>query len=238
MTWKTSAQQLDPSKCPRHVAIIMDGNGRWAKARGLPRLAGHRAGAESVRAVVRAAATCGVSTLTLYAFSTENWARPASEVRGLMRLLVMSLKREVRALDAHGVRLKAVGRLEALPADVRRQLQRCEAELESHRRLTLVLALNYGGRQDILDAVNRLRALGKGPVTEEMLAAHLSTAGMPDPDLMIRTSGEHRLSNFLLWQSAYAEMYFTPIFWPDFREPQFVDALKDFQSRHRRFGGL
>ncbi len=229
--------QLDRSRMPRHVAVIMDGNGRWARRRGLPRLLGHRAGAESVREIVRASGEFGISVLTLYAFSTENWQRSPAEVRGLMGLLVRTLRREVKELDSHGVRLRPIGRLEGLPGDVRRELDRTVDRLSKNKGLLLQLALNYGGRQEIVDAA-RAAVQGGEALTEESLSRRLYTAGVPDPDLLIRTSGEFRLSNFLLWQSAYAEIYVTPVFWPDFRRPELTQALLDYQRRERRFGAV
>lgn len=228
---------LDPARVPAHVAVIMDGNGRWAQRRGKPRLWGHRAGAESVRAVVRAAGDAGVKVLTLYAFSTENWSRSAGEVNGLMALLVGTLRREIRRLDENNVRLRAIGRLDGLPAAVRAGLKKAITALADNTGLVLTLALNYGGRQEIVDAARRVAAAGEA-ITEESLARRLYTADLPDPDLMIRTSGEYRLSNFLLWQSAYTELYVTPVLWPDFREGEFYEALLDYQRRERRFGGV
>lgn len=227
---------LDRARLPRHVAIIMDGNGRWAKGRGLPRLMGHRAGAESVREIVRAAGQMGIGTLTLYAFSTENWQRSPLEVQGLMRLLVHTLRNEAKELHKNGVRLHAVGRTDGLPGPVRKELDRTIEFLSTNRGLHLNLALNYGGRQEIVDAA-RAVVRGGEDLTEETLARRLYTAHSPDPDLLIRTSGEFRLSNFLLWQSAYAEIYVTPTFWPDFRRRELVLALLDYQRRERRFGG-
>lgn len=227
---------LNPDRVPAHVAVIMDGNGRWAQRRGKPRLWGHRAGAESVRAVVRAAGSAGVKALTLYAFSTENWSRSAGEVNGLMALLVGTLRREVRSLNENNVRLQAIGRLEGLPGTVRAGLKRAIGALAGNTGLLLTLALNYGGRQEIVDAARAAVAAGEA-ISEESLSRRLYTAGLPDPDLLIRTSGEFRLSNFLLWQSAYTELYVTPVLWPDFRENEFIDALLDFQQRERRFGG-
>lgn len=229
-------QRLDRARIPRHVAVIMDGNGRWAKKRGLPRLMGHRAGTESVREIVRAAGEVGVGVLTLYAFSTENWQRSAQEVRGLMRLLVHALRREVKELQKNNVRLGAIGRLDGLPADVQSTLRESISALQHNTGLRLQLALNYGGRQEIVDAVNTLLRSGATSVDEKSLSAHLYAADFPDPDLVIRTSGEFRLSNFLLWQSAYAELYVTPVFWPDFRRQEFYEALLNYQSRERRFG--
>ena len=220
---------------PQHVAIIMDGNGRWAKKRGLPRLWGHKAGADSVREIVRAAGERGIAVLTLFAFSTENWSRPVSEVRGLMALLVRTLRREGPLLHRQGVRLRAIGRVDALPLAVRNELKRTMALLAENRGLVLNLALNYGGRQEIVDAARAVVAAGE-PLSEESLGRRLSTGSQPDPDLLIRTSGEYRLSNFLLWQCAYTEIHVTPVLWPDFRRAQFDEALLDYQRRDRRFG--
>jgi undecaprenyl diphosphate synthase len=231
-------------KLPRHIAIIMDGNGRWARKRGLPRVAGHRVGLESVRAMVKACSALKVQYLTLYAFSAENWRRPRTEVSFLMGLLKTYLRRELRELHANGVRLQAIGRLTALPAAAREELALAMRKTRSNRGLVLTLAINYGGRQEILDAAMRYtRAVKAGKAKasglgEEDFAAYLDTAGMPDPDILIRTSGEYRLSNFLPWQSAYSELYITPILWPDFRRPQLLEALTDFQARERRFGDI
>ena len=218
----------------------MDGNGRWAKARGLPRLAGHRAGVESVRECVRACGQLGVKYLTLYSFSTENWLRPKEEVQELMKLLSWALSRETLELDKNKVRLRAIGRLDGLPQAVRDQLAKSITDLDGNKGLTLTLALNYGARQEIVDAANTLIAAGAKEITEESLAAALYTGanGIPDPDLVIRTSGEMRLSNFLMWQAAYAELYVTPVFWPDFRRPHLEEAIADFGKRQRRFGGI
>jgi len=229
---------LDPAKLPRHVAVIMDGNGRWAAKRGLPRVAGHKAGVDSVRAIVRAAGELGIETLTLYSFSTENWLRPAEEVGELMKLLSWALNKETLELDKNNVRLSAIGRLEALPEAVRRELEGAIVRLQDNDGLNLVLALNYGGRQEILDAANRALAAGAKTLDEETIAENLYTADLPELDLMIRTSGEMRLSNFLLWQAAYAELHITDVLWPDFRKEHLVAALEDFQKRDRRFGGL
>jgi undecaprenyl diphosphate synthase len=215
----------------------MDGNGRWAKKRGLPRLAGHKAGVESVREIVRCAGELGIQYLTLYSFSTENWLRPATEVQQLMKLLSWVLKRETLELGKNNVRLRAIGRLDGLPAAVRHELEAAVDRLKGNTGLTLNLALNYGGRQELVDAVNSLMKKG-GRVNEEDISGALYTAGTPDPDLLIRTSGEMRVSNFLLWQIAYAELYVTPVLWPDFRRAHLVEALAAFRERHRRFGGL
>lgn len=220
---------------PRHVAVIMDGNGRWAAARGLPRIAGHKAGVDSVRAIVRAAGELGVSALTLYSFSTENWLRPADEVGELMKLLSWALKIETLELDKNNVRLGAIGRIEGLPPAVQKELATAIDRLKDNTGLRLTLALNYGGRQEIVDAVNRAKA---AVIDEATIEKHLYTADLPELDLVIRTSGEMRLSNFLLWQAAYAELHVTPVLWPDFRKEHLAAALEDFRSRDRRFGGL
>jgi len=216
----------------------MDGNGRWAAKRSLPRIAGHKAGVDSVRAIVRAAGELGIQTLTLYSFSTENWLRPAEEVGELMKLLSWALNKETLELDKNNVRLSAVGRLEALPDAVRTELHGAIARLKDNTGLNLVLALNYGGRQEILDAANKAISSGTKLLDEASIADNLYTANLPELDLMIRTSGEMRISNFLLWQVAYAELHVTPVLWPDFRKEHLEAALEDFQKRDRRFGGL
>jgi undecaprenyl diphosphate synthase len=227
---------------PRHVAIIMDGNGRWAKQRGLPRLEGHRVGAESVRAIVRACGELGIEYLTLYAFSSENWSRPKAEVTALMHLLEFYLQREVAELDKSNVRLAAIGRIHELPESSQRQLHKSIEALKKNTGLTLVLALSYGGRAEIVDAVRSVArdvktgALDIADITEETISKRLYTRDMPDPDLLIRTSGEMRISNFLLWQISYAEIHVTETPWPDFRKPQLLAALEDYGKRHRRFG--
>jgi undecaprenyl diphosphate synthase len=237
-------QPPDPSRLPRHVAIIMDGNGRWARKRGLPRVAGHKVGLESVRAMVRACSSWGITHLTLYAFSTENWRRPADEVSFLMKLLQLYLKRELKELHENRVRLNAIGRLQDLPAAARAELKRSVARTAKNDGLTLTLALNYGGRQDIVDAAKKALALVKrgklaaAKLDEALFGSLLSTRDLPEVDLVIRTSGELRLSNFLLWQTAYAEVYFTPTLWPDFRQAQLAEALHDFARRERRFGDV
>ncbi len=216
----------------------MDGNGRWAKKRGLPRLFGHREGTKSVRNIVEAAGQAGVNVLTLYAFSTENWTRPKDEVSGLMKLLIGTLKREEAHLHKNNVRLATIGDIDKLSTAVQEQLEKTKKSLAANTGLTLVLALNYGGRQEIVRAVNTMIKKGSRSITEQDLSAHLDTALWPDPDLLIRTSGENRISNFLLWQIAYAELVVTPVLWPDFRRPHFYQAIADYQSRDRRFGGV
>ncbi len=233
-----------PAAVPRHVAIIMDGNGRWAKQRGLPRVEGHRQGAESVRAIVRAAGEAGVKFLTLYAFSVGNWNRPRSEVETLMKYLARYLKNEIGELDSNNVRLEAIGQIGRLPENVRKQLDATQAALAKNTGLTLILALSYGSRTEITDAVREIAAevksgrLEPAAITEQTIADHLYTRGTPDPDLLIRTSGELRVSNFLLWQISYAEFVLTDTLWPDFRKPQFLAALEEYARRHRRFGKL
>jgi undecaprenyl diphosphate synthase len=219
---------------PRHVAIIMDGNGRWAEARGLPRVAGHREGAEAVRALVRTARRIGVPALTLYAFSMQNWARPAEEVAALMHLLVQFLESERGEMRDNAIRLNAIGDLRRLPPEVRAQLELVMGETRANRGMILTLALSYGGREEIVQAARA--AAAAGPVDEAALEAQLWTNGLPELDLVLRTSGERRFSNFLLWQAAYAELYFTDVLFPDFRDEAFLLALEDFQGRQRRFG--
>ena len=225
---------------PDHVAIIMDGNGRWARRRGQPRLAGHRAGTENIRRIIQRFADYGVSYLTLYAFSTENWERPRYEVRGLMTLLSRFLKRETRHLHENGVRLLHLGDLDPLSPGLQQQV-RDAIELTKHnQRMTLAIAFNYGGRAEIVEAVRSIVAAGIPPeeIDEDVVRAHLSTTGLPDPDLIIRTAGEMRISNFLLWQGAYAEFCFTPVYWPDFDIQHIDDALLVYSQRKRRFGAL
>lgn len=234
----------DPSaKVPRHIAIIMDGNGRWAKERGWPRLKGHEQGANSVERASEACIAEGVEFLTLYAFSTENWKRPAHEVSGLMMLLERFLAEKVAMMKENGVRLATIGRMDDLPAPVRKRLDRAIAETAHNTKLTLTLALNYGGRDEIVDAVRSIArevtsgTLDPAAITAETLSSHLYTAGMPDPDLLIRTSGEMRLSNFLLWQLSYTEIHVTPRLWPDFGAKDLRVAIADYQARDRRYGG-
>ncbi len=227
---------------PRHVAIIMDGNGRWAAARSLPRVAGHRAGAQAVRRTIEAAIRHGVPWLTLYAFSSENWRRPAAEVLDLTGLLRHYLRNEVAELAREGVRLRFIGELTRFPADIQAELARAEAETAGNARLNLVIALSYGARGEIVEAARRVAAavrdgrLDAAALTEDGFGALLETAGFPDPDLIVRTSGEQRLSNFLLWQAAYAEFVFLDTLWPDFGETEFAAALAAFARRERRFG--
>jgi undecaprenyl diphosphate synthase len=225
---------------PRHVAIIMDGNGRWANERGLPRLAGHRAGTQNIRRIIEGCVEFGVEVLTLYAFSTENWRRPNAEVSGLMAILGEVIDRETAELHANGVRLRHIGRLDGLPPHLQQRV-RYAVDLTRHNtRLTVNVAFNYGGRAEIVEAARRLIRAGARPedVDEEVFGAHLYTGGMRDPDLIIRTAGEMRLSNFLLWQAAYAEYWCTPIYWPDFGKEEFLQALRDFARRERRYGSV
>ncbi|MEZ5031747.1 MAG: isoprenyl transferase [Saprospiraceae bacterium] len=234
--------QIDMTRLPRHVAIIMDGNGRWAKAHGQPRVFGHRNGVKSVREVTEAAAEIGVQYLTLYAFSTENWGRPASEVNALMRLLVQTIRKEIKTLQDNQIRLQTIGDHSRLPAKTAQALLEAIEATRENTRMTLILALNYSAKWELTEATRRIaRKVSSGQldpdqITEQTIAEHLNTAGLPDPELLIRTSGETRISNFLLWQIAYAELVFTPVMWPDFRRPDFYQALLDFQHRERRFG--
>jgi undecaprenyl diphosphate synthase len=227
---------------PRHVAVIMDGNGRWARERGLPRVEGHRRGAESVREIVRVSGELGIDYLTLYAFSIENWNRPKTEVSALMRLLEFYLKQEIAELNRNNVRLTAIGRLHELPASAQRQLEKSIEALKKNTGLTLVLALSYGGRAEIVDAVRSIcrevegKRLDVTDIDEKVISQHLYTRAIPDPDLLIRTSGEMRVSNFLLWQISYAEIYVTETLWPDFRKAEYMKALEDYGGRSRRFG--
>ena len=233
---------LAKATIPTHVAIIMDGNGRWAKQRHLPRVEGHRNGVESVRAVVRAAGEAGVKYLTLYAFSVENWNRPKDEVDTLMKYLARFLKSEIGELNRNNVRLDAIGQIYRLPEFVQDQLAKTKAALAKNNGLTLILALSYGGRTEIVDAARAMAQKAKdgrlepAEINEQLLSQHLYTCHYPDPDLLIRTSGEMRISNFLLWQISYAELVVTPTLWPDFRKPQFFEALEEYTRRHRRFG--
>ena len=238
----TPEELIARGNIPRHVAIIMDGNGRWAKARGVPRLMGHRAGRESVREVVRGCAALGVDVLTLYTFSVENWQRPAREVSALMTILRQTLKSERRELRENNVRLQVIGRVNDLPAIVRDEIARTQDHLSACDGMLLNLALSYSGRAEIVDGVRRLLAdarahrLDPARVDDELFASYLYTGGLPDPDLLIRTSGEMRISNFLLWQLAYTELWITDTLWPDFRRRHLFEAIADFQRRDRRFG--
>jgi len=229
---------------PQHVAIIMDGNGRWARQRGLPRLKGHEAGAESVRTAIRTCKECGIRYLSLYAFSVENWVRPRSEIRGLMRLLRHFLKEREYELHENRVRLRVSGRLSDFPDDVQRELARVEEATGVYDEGQLILCLSYGGRTEIAHAAREIARLARDgrldpdTVDEDTVASHLYLPDVPDPDLMIRTSGEMRISNFLLWQLSYAELYITSVMWPDFREEAFHEAIAEYGRRHRRFGDI
>jgi undecaprenyl diphosphate synthase len=235
------SSELEPlERVPAHVAIIMDGNGRWAKERGLPRVAGHRAGTENIRRILTACVDFGVKALTIYAFSTENWGRPASEVQGLMRLFAEVIDRETNALLRQGVRIQHLGRVEGIPDRLREKTLKAVEATRHNDRLVLNVAFNYGGRAEIVTAVQRILAEGVAPqdVTEELISRHLYTAGQPDPDLVIRTAGEMRLSNFLIWQTAYAEYYSTPVYWPDFDKEELYKALQTYSHRDRRYGRI
>ncbi|HEX9617335.1 MAG TPA: isoprenyl transferase [Anaerolineales bacterium] len=235
----TLKKQTDlPERVPTHIAIIMDGNGRWALSRGLPRLAGHRAGTENLRRVIEACVEFGVKYLTIYAFSTENWGRPLEEVQGLMRILEDVIDRELQELHKQGVQLRHIGRLDRLRPSLREKVLNAIEYTKNNTRLVLNVAFNYGGRDEIVCAIQRMIADGvkAEEVTDAMVSQYLFTAGEPDPDLIIRTSGELRGSNFLIWQGAYSEWYFTPTYWPDFGKEELGRALEEFSQRERRYG--
>ena len=235
-------QQIDLERLPQHIAIIMDGNGRWAKERGKQRIFGHQSAIQSVREVSEASAELGVSYLTLYAFSTENWNRPLAEVSGLMSLLAQTIKNEITTLNKNSIKLNAIGDLKSLPKSNYDQLMQAIDNTSHNTRMTLTLALSYSGRWDLTQASRRMAqdvAEGKlkpEEISDNTLSSYLSTAGMPDPELLVRTSGEERISNFLLWQLAYSELYFTPKYWPDFRKADLYEAILNYQHRERRFG--
>jgi undecaprenyl diphosphate synthase len=234
-----AAETLPPlTHIPAHIAIIMDGNGRWAKARGLNRAAGHRAGTENLRRVLSAVVELGIPILTIYAFSTENWERPRSEVRVLLGLIERVLDTETQELARNGVRIRHIGRISGLPIRVVNKIRQAETLTRYNEKLVLNVAFNYGGRAEIVDAVRAIVNEGLDPdeITESTVSAHLTTAGLPDPDLIIRTGGDQRLSNFMIWQAAYAELYVTPIFWPDFDREELYKAILAFGHRQRRFG--
>ncbi len=235
-----TARTAASAPVPRHIAIIMDGNGRWAQARGKPRLVGHRAGTENIRRIIESCVQFGVEALTLYAFSTENWRRPNDEVNGLMMILGEVIERETAKLHENGVQLRHIGSLEGVPRGLQERVRYAVELTRSNSRLVVNVAFNYGGRAELVDAVRRLVAAGvrAEDITEELLSSYLQTAGLPDPDLIIRTAGELRVSNFLLWQGAYAEFWSTPLFWPDFDRDELARAIADFGQRHRRFGSL
>lgn len=237
------AQSKEPSlpeQIPTHVAIIMDGNGRWAQARGLPRMAGHRAGTENLRRVIEACGEFGIKYLTIYAFSTENWGRPAEEVRGLMSIVEEVIDRELAELDRKGVQLRHIGELSGIKPSLQAKVRHAIELTKNNQRLILNVAFNYGGRDEIVHAIREMIAAGVDAqeVNEELVHRYLYTADCPDPDLIIRTSGELRVSNFLIWQGAYAEWYVTPTFWPDFGREELLEALREYAQRERRFGRI
>jgi undecaprenyl diphosphate synthase len=233
---------IDPQNLPEHVAIIMDGNGRWAKKKAMNRIRGHEEGAESVRNIVRASREIGIPWLTLYAFSEENWIRPKYEVEALMKLLSRFLKSELGEMLDNGIRFQTIGRIDKLPKYVQKRLQQTAEKTAENKDMVLTLALSYGSRQEVSDAIRKIAKriesgeLSSEKVNEQIIADSLYTVGMPDPDLLIRTSAEYRLSNFLLWQMAYTEFYFTPTLWPDFRKEEYLEAIEEYQKRERRFG--
>jgi len=238
-------EKLDLSRLPRHIAIIMDGNGRWAQKRHLPRVAGHRAGTQSARMVIETSARLHIEALTLYAFSVENWRRPKTEIEFLMQLLREYIRKEMPLLRKNNIRMRFLGRADELPEAVRKDTRDATGALARNSGMVLNIALNYGGRAEIVDAMNAILAVRNGnghqpskPITEDDLAHHLYTADLPDPDLLIRTSGEMRVSNFLLWQIAYAEIFVTETLWPDFNRARFLEALLDYQKRERRYGAI
>ena len=234
-------EKLDLNQLPRHVAVIMDGNGRWAQRRHLPRIAGHKAGTETARTTIETCARLKIEALTLYAFSVENWRRPKAETDFLMQLLQEYLRQEMPLIQKNNIRMRFLGRADDLPEGVQRDTREAEEETAKNTGTVLCVALNYGGRAEIVDAVNRIleeKRTGGANVTEEEFAAKMYTAGLPDPDLLIRTSGEMRISNFLLWQIAYAEIYVTETLWPDFNRARLLEAFVDYQKRERRYGGI
>ncbi|MBI5954846.1 MAG: isoprenyl transferase [Chloroflexi bacterium] len=238
MTMTELPSAVPPGKIPQHIAIIMDGNGRWALQRGLPRLAGHKAGTENLRRVIRATVEFGVKYLTIYAFSTENWGRPPEEVKGLMYILEDVIDRELGELHQEGVQLRHIGRLERLAPSLQEKVLEAIDMTKNNDRLILNIAFNYGGRDEIVQAIQRMMKDGVSPeeVTDKLVGQYLYTAGVPDPDLIIRTSGELRVSNFLIWQAAYSEWYITPTYWPDFDKDEYRRALEAFAQRDRRYG--
>lgn len=240
----TKKDQIKIERLPKHIAIIMDGNGRWAKEKGKDRLFGHFSGVESVRNIVEGCAELGISYLTLYAFSTENWDRPKDEVTGLMELLVQTIRQEVPTLNKNNIRLFVIGNTDLLPDSAQKELNEACAETQKNTGMSLIMALSYSSRWEIVDAVKKIGVqvqkgnLSPEEITDEIFNKYLCTAAFPDPELMIRTSGEYRISNFLLYQLAYSELYFTETLWPDFRKENLYDALLDYQSRERRFGKI
>ncbi len=233
-------KKIDSHRLPEHVAVIMDGNGRWARLRRLPRVAGHRAGIESVREIVETSARLGLKYLTRYAFSVENWKRPRSEVRTLMRLLKEYIRRELDVVHDNNIRFLPIGRIRELDESVQKELDRAKLKTRDNTGMTLSVALNYSGRAELVDTINALmKEPGvQNPIDEETVSSHLYTSGIPDPDLLIRTSGEMRISNFLLWQIAYSEIYITTTLWPDFRRKDLLAAIVEYQKRNRRYGGI
>ncbi|EAZ95476.1 undecaprenyl pyrophosphate synthetase (di-trans,poly-cis-decaprenylcistransferase) [Flavobacteria bacterium BAL38] len=235
-------QQINTASLPKHLAIIMDGNGRWAKQKGLIRALGHESGTKSVKVTVETCAKLGIQNLTLYAFSTENWNRPKLEVETLMKLLISSLKKEIKTLQSNNIKLNAIGNLTNLPTKVQKELQEVIDKTSENTRMTLTLALSYGAREEIVQAVKKIsdkvknNIISEQAIDESIINQHLYTHNLPDVDLVIRTSGEHRISNFLLWQIAYAEFYFTDVLWPDFTENNLYEAIISYQKRERRFG--
>ncbi len=235
---------IDDLKIPRHIAVIMDGNGRWARKKGWPRIKGHEQGAQSVRCIINACKELGIKYLTLYAFSVENWVRPRDEIEGLMRLLDVFLRREEHELHKNKVRLRIIGRMRDLPEHTQKELNRVMKATRDYDDGHLILALSYGGRAELIDAIRKIgtklvrRELEPEDIDEFLIAQHLYAPDVPDPDLMIRTSGEQRISNFLLWQLSYAELYFTDVLWPDFRKEHLTEALEVYSRRHRRFGDI
>ena len=236
--------EIDPARLPRHIAVIMDGNGRWARERGKPRIFGHRAGADSVRAIIDTCTRFEIGAVTLYAFSTENWKRPRTEVTGLMQMLKRYIRKDLKEVHANNIRFQAIGNINGLAKDVRREIDTAMEKTAANTGMVMSIALNYGGRAEIVRAAQRaaeqLIEQGKSldRLDESDIESNLYTCGLPDVDLLIRTSGEYRISNFLLWQIAYSEIYVTPTLFPDFRRPQIFEAILDFQRRDRRFGGV
>lgn len=235
-------EQIDVNKLPNHIAIIMDGNGRWAKKRSLPRVVGHEYGVKSVRLVAETAAKLGVKHLTLYTFSKENWNRPQLEVKAIMTLLVRTIRNEVKTLQKNNIRLRTIGDIESLPSDALRELKEAMELTKNNSRMDLILALNYSARWDIIQATKKIakevldKTLAIDEIDETVISKNLSTASLPEPELLIRTSGEYRISNFMLWELAYGEFYFTDVFWPEFDQNAFYKAVLDYQKRERRFG--
>lgn len=240
MSIKELLKKIDMERLPEHVAIIMDGNGRWAKKHGLPKIAGHREGAKRVRKIVEISKNLGIKVLTLYAFSTENWLRPKREIKALMHLLVIFLRKELKNLKRDNVKLIYSGNIKGFPKPIRDEVIKTSKATGTNTALVLNLALNYGGRDEIIRAVNNILKDHdeKTDITPQTFSRYLYTASLPDPDVLIRTSGEKRISNFLLWQIAYTELYFTPVLWPDFKEEDFLEAILNYQNRERRFGGV